>query len=160
MRAPQDGQRDGGRTTDCSSGMRWMQTLAKLPTRSPKRSAATSTKGDDDHISAMAEMGGTSVDLPALPGGSQMGPPAREVVSSRGMEEGDGRPAAPQAGRDPWGRWALILLTLGVAVAFLASMLASTDGHFVPQVVDLYVVCQYARAMAEGHPFRYNPGEP
>ena len=39
-------------------------------------------------------------------------------------------------------------------------MLVATRGHFVPQVVDLYVVCQYARSFAEGHPFRYNPGEP
>jgi hypothetical protein len=38
-------------------------------------------------------------------------------------------------------------------------MLSATDGHFVPQVVDLYVVCQYARALAEGHPFQYNAGE-
>ena len=30
----------------------------------------------------------------------------------------------------------------------------------MPQVVDLYLVCQYARAMAEGHPFQYNAGEP
>ena len=37
-------------------------------------------------------------------------------------------------------------------------MLAATGGHFVPQVVDLYLVCQYARAMAEGHPFQYNAG--
>jgi hypothetical protein len=53
----------------------------------------------------------------------------------------------------------LVLLALAVALLFLAFMLAATDGHFVPQVVDLYLVCQYARAMAEGHPFRYNPGD-
>jgi len=61
--------------------------------------------------------------------------------------------------RPPWARLALPLLVLGVVAAFLFAMLASTGGRFVPQVVDLYVVCQYARAMAEGHPFRYNPGE-
>ncbi len=61
--------------------------------------------------------------------------------------------------RPPWARLALPLLVLAVVVAFLFAMLASTGGRFVPQVVDLYVVCQYARAMAEGHPFRYNPGE-
>jgi hypothetical protein len=38
-------------------------------------------------------------------------------------------------------------------------MLASTEAHFVPQVVDLFLTCQYAKAMAEGHPFRYNPGD-
>lgn len=61
--------------------------------------------------------------------------------------------------RPPWARLALLLLVLGVVVAFLLAMLASTGGRFVPQVVDLYVVCQYARAMAEGHPFRYNSGD-
>lgn len=54
----------------------------------------------------------------------------------------------------------LVLLALAVALVFLAFMLAATDGHFVPQVVDLYLVCQYAKAFAEGHPFRYNPGDP
>ncbi|PYQ18546.1 MAG: hypothetical protein DMF79_14690 [Acidobacteria bacterium] len=61
--------------------------------------------------------------------------------------------------RPSWARLALPLLVLAVVVAFLFAMLSSTGGRFVPQVVDLYVVCQYARAMAEGHPFRYNPGE-
>ena len=54
----------------------------------------------------------------------------------------------------------LVLLALAVALVFLTFMLAATDGHFVPQIVDLYLVCQYARALAEGHPFRYNPGDP
>lgn len=54
----------------------------------------------------------------------------------------------------------LVLLALAVALVFLAFMLAATSGHFVPQVVDLYLVCQYARALAQGHPFHYNPGEP
>jgi len=55
----------------------------------------------------------------------------------------------------------LLLLPLAAVVAgvFLWFMLAATEGHFVPQVVDLYLVCQYARAMVEGHPFRYNAGE-
>jgi len=47
-----------------------------------------------------------------------------------------------------------------VGLAYLALMLVATDGHFVPQIADLYVVCQYARALAEGHPFQYNLGEP
>jgi len=54
----------------------------------------------------------------------------------------------------------LRLLPLAVVALFLASLLASTSGHFVPQVVDLYLVCQYARALADGHPFHYNAGEP
>ena len=54
---------------------------------------------------------------------------------------------------------ALLLLGVLVASGYVALMLHSADGHFVAQVPDLYVVCQYARAMAEGHPFRYNPGD-
>ena len=54
----------------------------------------------------------------------------------------------------------LVIGALAIIIAFLASMLMATDGHFVAQVVDLYVVCQYAKAAAEGHPFHYNPGEP
>ena len=50
-------------------------------------------------------------------------------------------------------------LGAAVAAAFVALMLWTTSGHFVPQVADLYVVAQYARAMAEGHPFRYYPGD-
>ncbi len=52
------------------------------------------------------------------------------------------------------------LLAGVVALAFVWSLLASSEGHFVPQVVDLYVIAQYAKAMAEGHPFQYNVGEP
>jgi hypothetical protein len=55
---------------------------------------------------------------------------------------------------------ALIVLGIVVALVFIYSMLAATDAHFTPQVVDLYLVCQYAKAMAEGHPFQYNPGDP
>ena len=51
----------------------------------------------------------------------------------------------------------LALVVLAVVLAFLGAMLASTRGRFVPQVVDLYLVCQYARGFAEGHPFQYNP---
>lgn len=59
-----------------------------------------------------------------------------------------------------WVRTAPVLVGIAVTLLFLGFMLQATDAHFVPQVVDLYVVCQYAKAMAEGHPFRYNPGEP
>ena len=54
---------------------------------------------------------------------------------------------------------ALLLVGLLVAALFVALMLWTTGGYFVAQVSDLYVIAQYARAMAEGHPFRYNPGE-
>ena len=53
----------------------------------------------------------------------------------------------------------LLLLGLAVAAVFVALMLWTTHGHFVAPISDLYVVAQYARAMAEGHPFRYNAGE-
>jgi hypothetical protein len=52
-----------------------------------------------------------------------------------------------------------LLLGLAVASTFVALMLWTTHGHFVAPVSDLYVVAQYARAMAEGHPLRYNSGE-
>ena len=54
---------------------------------------------------------------------------------------------------------ALLLLGLAVASTFLALLLWTTGGHFVAQVSDFYVVAQYAKAMAEGHPFQYNAGE-
>ncbi len=57
-------------------------------------------------------------------------------------------------------RSAPMLVGLAVALLFVGMMLGATDAHFVPQVVDFYVVGQYAKAMAEGHPFRYNAGEP
>jgi hypothetical protein len=53
----------------------------------------------------------------------------------------------------------LTLLCIGVSTLYILSMLAVTDSHFVPQVSDLYLIAQYARGFAEGHPFQYNPGE-
>lgn len=53
----------------------------------------------------------------------------------------------------------LALLCLGVSILYILSMLSVTDGHFVPQVSDLYLIAQYAKGFAEGHPFQYNPGE-
>jgi hypothetical protein len=63
--------------------------------------------------------------------------------------------------KGPGGSGALVLPTVAVlvAVSFVLCMLAATEAHFVPQVADLYVVCQYATSMAEGHPFRYQPGD-
>ena len=54
---------------------------------------------------------------------------------------------------------ALLLLGLLVALLFVGLMLWTTEGHFVAQVSDLYLIAQYAKAMAEGHPFAYNAGE-
>ncbi len=57
-----------------------------------------------------------------------------------------------------WTRLPWLLAGL-VCLAFLGALLHATEGHFVPQVVDLYVVAQYAKAVAQGHPFQYNAGE-
>jgi hypothetical protein len=54
----------------------------------------------------------------------------------------------------------ILLLAALVALLFVAFMLAATGGRFAPAIVDLFVVCRYAQAMAEGHPFHYNVGEP
>ncbi len=54
---------------------------------------------------------------------------------------------------------ALVLLAVAVAASFVGLMLWTTHGHFVAPISDLYVIAQYARAMAEGHPFQYNAGE-
>lgn len=53
----------------------------------------------------------------------------------------------------------LALMCVGVSTLYLLSMLSVTSGHFVPQVSDLYLIAQYAKGFAEGHPFQYNPGE-
>lgn len=54
----------------------------------------------------------------------------------------------------------LALLAIATALTFLTCMWSATGGRFVPQNVDLYLVCQYAKAMAEGHPFQYYAGDP
>jgi hypothetical protein len=59
-----------------------------------------------------------------------------------------------------WVRRCLLYGALVVALGYTAAMAYATSGHAVPQIVDLYLICQYGRALAEGHPFRYNPGEP
>src|SRR5688572_22899403 len=81
---------------------------------------------------------------------------AGRVVTSPRMKGG------ATAAEALWRRVPLLLLLLAVVVssAFLGFMLSATDGHFVPQVVDSYLVFQYARAMAEGHPFQYVAGDP
>jgi hypothetical protein len=68
--------------------------------------------------------------------------------------------ADPPAGANTIPSLPFVALAAAVALAYVATLLAATEGHFVPQVTDLYLVCQYAKGMAEGHPFRYNPGDP
>jgi hypothetical protein len=53
----------------------------------------------------------------------------------------------------------LAALSIAISVVYLLSMLVAARGHFVPQVSDLYLIAQYAKGFAEGHPFQYNPGE-
>src|SRR6266487_5062743 len=113
MRAPQEGHREGGWTTDWSRGMRWMHTFAKLPTTRPKRRAVASTNGEDVQTSANPEIGVTGADLPASSGGSQ------GRVSSRAM-------------RPPWARLALPPLVLGVVAPFLFAILAPPGGRAAP----------------------------
>ena len=53
----------------------------------------------------------------------------------------------------------ITLLCLGVSTLYVLSMLFETSGHFVPQVADLYLIAQYAKGFAEGHPFQYDQGD-
>src|SRR5437773_1808678 len=76
------------------------------------------------------------------------GPDAAALGAAPGLLRGDAPPP-----RRPV--LTLVALSAVVSVVFLAFMLAATQGTFVPQVVDVYLVCQYARAIVEGHPFRY-----
>src|SRR2546423_4975525 len=45
MTAPQEGQRELGRTIDCSRGSRWITTFRKLPIIAPKTLATTYMNG-------------------------------------------------------------------------------------------------------------------
>ena len=53
----------------------------------------------------------------------------------------------------------LAVLSVTISAVYLLGMLTAASGHFVPQVADLYLIAQYAKGFAEGHPFQYNPGE-
>ncbi|MDH3285436.1 MAG: hypothetical protein OEQ13_11895 [Acidobacteriota bacterium] len=60
-----------------------------------------------------------------------------------------------RSGRD---RRALFLGALLVALLFLALDLHYTGGEVVLPLDDAYIYAQYARSLAEGHPFRFTPG--
>jgi hypothetical protein len=72
------------------------------------------------------------------------------------MPESGAAPTLPP--RHELARW-LPFAAAGVATLFVGFMLLATYGQVVPQVVDLYLIAQYAKAWAEGHPFQYNSGE-
>ena len=58
---PHAPQREPGRTTDCPSGTRTMQTLKKLPQIAPKTAAATMANGDDSQAALSAMPGNAKV---------------------------------------------------------------------------------------------------
>jgi len=53
----------------------------------------------------------------------------------------------------------LVAGALAVAALFLALNLHYTGGEVVLPLDDSYIYAQYARGFAEGHPFRYTPGD-
>ena len=53
----------------------------------------------------------------------------------------------------------LAVATIAIARTTIAAVLAKV-GHPAAALDDAYIHFQYARAFAEGHPFRYQAGEP
>src|SRR5262245_31089942 len=157
MGAPHPGQADPGRISERRCGSRYTQTLAKLPTTRPSSSAVQGqAHGSNDTSSA------------SLPGIARDRCHRAARVSwrmaSTVREDEAPADAAPLLADAPHRVTAprpalLIAVAALVAAAFLAAMLAATQGRFVPQVLDLYLVAQYAQSMAQGHPFQYSPGD-
>jgi hypothetical protein len=59
------------------------------------------------------------------------------------------------------GAWiAVVLLTVGVGTAYVATAWSASDGPVVLPLDDAYVTLQYARQLARGHAFQYNDGDP
>ena len=55
----------------------------------------------------------------------------------------------------------LLIAAVGAAaLAFVAAGLEAGGGALYPPLDDAYIHFQYARSLAEGHPFRYNPDQP
>ncbi len=74
---------------------------------------------------------------------------------------------AEDAGATPWAIWKRRLLAYGpltLAVALLAdraiARVLGKVGHAAATLDDAYIHFQYARAIAEGHPLRFQAGEP
>lgn len=53
-----------------------------------------------------------------------------------------------------------LALVLAAQGPFLVSAMLVNDGRFVAPLDDAYIHLQYARSVAEGHPFAYSPGAP
>ena len=57
-------------------------------------------------------------------------------------------------------RWLLLLLIVGIGLAYLIAMGIAGEGRPVAPLDDSYIFYQYARQIARGHPWRYNDGDP
>ena len=57
-------------------------------------------------------------------------------------------------------RWLLVLLVLGIGIAYLLVMGEATGGRPVAPLDDSYIFYQYARQIARGHAWQYNDGDP
>src|SRR4029450_10981916 len=123
-----------------------MQTFAKLPTTRPSRHAVISKAG----VLNSSDQSGAGIPPPCILGVAPGRVKAAHGAGAAGRGGGLLRSLPVRA---------LLLVGLLTAALFVGLMLWTTGGLFVAQVSDLYVIAQYARAMAEGHPFRYNPGE-
>src|SRR6185503_19453406 len=123
--------------TDSPRGNRWTQTFAKLPTTRPSRQAVISKAG----VLNSSDQSGRGMPRPCILGSTRRRVKAHGLLRSLPVR-------------------ALLLVGLLTAALFVGLMLWTTGGYFVAQVSDLYVIAQYARAMAEGHAFHYNAGEP
>ena len=57
--------------------------------------------------------------------------------------------------------WGLLCLVAGLVVlVYVAGSLAAGEGDVVMPLDDVYIHFQYARQLAEGQPYVYNPGQP
>jgi hypothetical protein len=54
----------------------------------------------------------------------------------------------------------LFLLTTGIGAAYLVMMREASGGRSVAPLDDSYIFYQYARQIAQGHPWQYNDGDP
>lgn len=67
----------------------------------------------------------------------------------------------PAARRPELALWALCCAAAGLAFALYVSMaLAAGQGDLILPLDDVYIHFQYARQLASGQPFVYNPGQP